>query len=87
MNVPDAISERWHDKLDYYMRLFYLIPQELTYNEKILLFNHSLKITFVRHPFVRLVSSYQDKVLEHDHKSWRSKILNKSSVEKVSNFI
>ena len=48
MNVPDAISDLWHGMLDYYMRLFYLLPQELTYKEKLLLLNNSLKITFVR---------------------------------------
>ena len=63
MNVPDAISERWHDKLDYYMRLFYLIPQELTYNEKMLLFNHSLKITFVRHPFGRYTHNTRESAV------------------------
>ena len=87
MNVPDAISDLWHGMLDYYMRLFYLIPQELTYKEKLLLLNNSLKITFVRHPFVRLVSTYQDKVLENNYNNWRPKILEKSSIEKASKLI
>ena len=87
MNVPDAISDLWHGMLDYYMRLLYLIPQELTYKEKMLLLNHSLKITFVRHPFVRLVSTYQDKVLEHNYMNWRPKILKKSSIAKVNKLI
>ena len=83
MNLPDAILDLWHGKFDYYMRLFHLLPQELTYKEKLLLLNNSLKITFVRHPFVRLVSSYQDKVVEHNHNNWRQKILKKSSIKKV----
>ena len=88
MSLPEAIFPNlWRYKLDLQMRRFYLLPKELTYEEKMLLLNHSLKITFVRHPFVRLVSTYQDKVLEHNYMNWRPKILEKSSIEKASKLI
>ena len=88
MSLPEAIFPNlWRYKLDLEMRRFYLLPQELPYEEKMLLLNHSLKITFVRHPFVRLVSTYQDKVLENNYNNWRPKILEKSSIEKASKLI
>ena len=88
MSLPEAIFPNlWRYKLDLQMRKFYLLPKKLTYEEKMLLLNHSLKITFVRHPFVRLVSTYQDKVLENNYNNWRPKILEKSSIEKASKLI
>ena len=88
MSLPEAIFPNlWRYKLDLQMRKFYLLPKKLTYEEKMLLLNHSLKITFVRHPFVRLVSTYQDKVLENNYMNWRPKILEKSSIEKASKLI
>ena len=56
------------------MRKFFTLPNSLTYEQKLLFLNDSLRITFVRHPFVRLVSCYQDKVVDDDYFSWREKI-------------
>ena len=47
--------------------------------KKMLLLNHSLKITFFLHPFLRLMSSYQDKVLQHNYNNWRPEILKRHS--------
>ena len=59
------------------MREFFNLPESFTYKLKVLFLNDSLRITFVRHPFVRLVSTYQDKVVDHDYKNWREKIFAK----------
>ena len=45
--------------------------------------NDSLKVTFVRHPFVRLVSAFQDKVIDVEYREWRNKSLKFPSETKV----
>ena len=55
------------------MKKMYNLPHSLAYNEKMALLNDSMKVTFVRHPFVRLVSAYQDKIVDHPYKNWRQK--------------
>ena len=68
----------WKDKGPHViMRKFFNLPESLTYVQKLLFLNDSLRITFVRHPFVRLVSTYQDKVVDHDYSKWREKIFAK----------
>ena len=85
LNVPKSLSELWEGKLHDYMRWFFNFPKELTFKEKMLFLNQSLKITFVRHPFVRLVSTFQDKLIDHtDYKDWAQRILQKPSNEEVS---
>ena len=39
--------------------------------EKIKMINDYNSVTFVRHPFVRLVSTFKDKVIDHPYKHWR----------------
>ena len=34
--------------------------------------------TFVRHPFQRIVSTFQDKIVDHSYKDWRRRITNDS---------
>ena len=65
------------------MRYFFNFPKELTVEEKMLFLNQSLKITFVRHPFVRLVSTFQDKVIDTNYQNWRFALLKKPSYEEV----
>ena len=84
MNVPDAISKRWGTKYYEYMRYFFNLPKELLYEEKMLFLNQSLKITFVRHPFLRLVSTFQDNVIQSNYDNWRSEVLKKPSNREVN---
>ena len=84
MNVPDTISKRWGTKYQEYMRYFFNLPKELLYEEKMLFLNQSLKITFVRHPFLRLVSTFQDNVIQSNYDNWRSEVLKKPSNEEVN---
>ena len=81
--VPNVISKLWSEKLHKYMRYFFNFPKELTVEEKMLFLNQSLKITFVRHPFVRLVSTFQDKVIDTNYQNWRLALLKKPSYEEV----
>ena len=45
------------------MRALHNLPSRLTLREKRELFAHTFSFSFVRHPFVRLVSTYKSKVL------------------------
>ena len=45
------------------MGYFFKFPRELVKTERMAFLNQSFKITFVRHPFVRLVSTFQDKLI------------------------
>ena len=83
MNLPEELLEDWKGKFHLYIRSFYHLPEILTQREKKLFLNESMKITFVRHPFVRLVSTFQDKVLDHNHRNWREKLIEKPSNAKV----
>ena len=73
----------WKGQLHEKMRAFYNLPKELTYREKMLFLNDSLKVAFVRHPFVRLVSTYRDKLIDHRYRDWRTEMRKKPSNSKV----
>lgn len=57
------------------MTIMYKIPEEFTRPEKLQLLNSAFKVSFVRHPFVRLVSSYQDKAIHMNYSGWRQQCL------------
>ena len=49
-------------------------PTSLPGDEQRTLFSKLLSFTFVRHPFTRLVTAYQHKVLKNNYQGWRDKI-------------
>ena len=51
------------------------LPQSLTTPEKITIVNDFTSSAFVRHPFVRLVSAFIDKIVDNSYKNWR-KVVN-----------
>ena len=82
-NIPSGLEIEWRGDLHIKMREFYNLPNELTYREKMLFLNDSLKVAFVRHPFVRLVSTYRDKLIDHNYRHWRKEMVKKPSNSKV----
>ena len=47
--------------------------------------NYYTSVTFVRHPFVRLVSAFKDKIIDNDYHHWRSVVdYKKEQVKEVS---
>jgi hypothetical protein len=44
---------------------FTTLPTIISYQQKIKITNNLLKVTIVRHPFVRITSTYQDKVIDN----------------------
>jgi hypothetical protein len=51
------------------------LPKSLTTPEKITIVKDFTSSAFVRHPFVRLVSAFIDKVVDGDYKNWRKLIM------------
>ena len=86
-NIPSDLSIEWRGQYHKRMREFYNLPKELTYREKMLFLNDSLKVAFVRHPFVRLVSTYRDKLIDHDYRHWRKEMVKKPSNSKVGFYL
>ena len=72
--LPETLQEQWQDKpggfgrfrsLHYHVRKYYLLPNFLSDKEKREYLNSYKMVTYGRHPFVRLVSTYKDKVIDH----------------------
>ena len=63
--MPAEIKHEWYRKNHEKMRIMYNLPKDLRYREKMSFLSDSIKVSFVRHPFVRLVSTYQDKIVDH----------------------
>ena len=47
------------------------MPKTLTMSEKITIVNDFTSSAFVRHPFVRVVSAFIDKIVDNDYRNWR----------------
>ena len=47
------------------------MPKSLTMPEKIAIVNDFTSSAFVRHPFVRVVSAFIDKIIDNDYRNWR----------------
>ena len=47
------------------------MPKRLTMPEKITVVNDFTSSAFVRHPFVRVLSAFIDKIVDNDYKNWR----------------
>ena len=64
--LVDGIEKR--DRIKKYFKL----PKPMTLEDKYKTVNNFISATFVRHPFVRLVSAFKDKVIDHNYHGWRS---------------
>ena len=53
------------------IRKFYLLPKDIPLEDKIEYLKSYTTVTFVRHPFIRLVSSYKDKIINMHNHPWR----------------
>ena len=58
------------------------LPKSLTTPEKITIVNDFTSSAFVRHPFVRLVSAFIDKIVDNNYKNWR-KLVNYNKRYKI----
>ena len=51
------------------------LSDKFTLSEKRIIVNNFTSSAFVRHPFVRLVSAFIDKVVDNDYKNWRKLVM------------
>ena len=77
------MKKPYFGSLHYHMRKLYNLPRNVSYEKKVALLNDALKVTFVRHPFVRLVSTYQDKLIEQNFLNWRQLCLKFPSSQQI----
>ena len=75
---PNTLQEKWENDpgrqgnhLHNWIRDFYLLPKFLSNKDKGEYLKSYKMVTFGRHPFVRLVSTYKDKVIDGLHPSYR----------------
>ena len=75
---PNALQEKWENDpghqgnhLHNRIRDFYLLPKFLSDKEKREYLKSYKMVTFGRHPFVRLVSTYKDKLIDGLDHSYR----------------
>ena len=73
-NIPENLAETWKlqgKTLHKNMKLYFSLPEKFNEMEKMSFYESYTLVTFVRHPFVRLVSAYKDKIIDQSHKNWR----------------
>ncbi|XP_059078544.1 carbohydrate sulfotransferase 8-like [Tigriopus californicus] len=73
--VPKTILERLgQDELHLLMKHVYRLPKILDTLDQVAILSQTYSFTFVRHPMIRLASTYQDKVLDasdiKQYKGW-----------------
>ena len=84
--MPEKLHKKWepvwfiHAK----MRALYLLSKSLKFDERMQIVRYFDTFAFVRHPFVRLVSTFKDKILDKNYRHWRELVhFDKSNPLKV----
>ena len=54
------------------LRKYFTLPVNMEEKWKTDIINYYTSVTFVRHPFVRLVSAFKDKIIDNNYHFWRS---------------
>jgi hypothetical protein len=87
LNLPQEIQTKWLGKYHQLIPMLTNFSPRLNLQDKLTLLDSMTTVTFVRHPFVRLVSAFQDKVVDSNHRNWRRKVSQfPTSHEKQPNF-
>ena len=56
------------------MKYLYTLPEGFKTQEKLKIFNNFTMVTFVRHPFVRLVPTFKEKIMDKNFKDLRKMV-------------
>ena len=56
------------------MRVLYRLPTTFSVDEKMAFIQEFKTFLFVRHPFVRLVSTFRDKIIKSQYKNFRTRV-------------
>jgi hypothetical protein len=70
---------QWLTKMWLLVRNIYNMPSCLSRMEMMQIVNNSLTFTFVRHPFVRLVAVFNDRVVSSNFNGWQAEIQKRHS--------
>ena len=73
-NIPKTLESKWAIHAHGKMKNLYRFPHLLKKDEKMEFMQNFTTVTFARHPFVRLVSTFKDKIIDHDYNNWRSMV-------------
>jgi chondroitin 4-sulfotransferase 11 len=74
LRLPPEFLKNWDKKYHTVIPILTRLSPLLSLQDKWNLLNNMTKMTIVRHPFVRLVSAYQDKVIDHYYKDWADQV-------------
>ena len=67
------------------LRKYFTLPENMEEEWKTDIINYYTSVTFVRHPFVRLVSAFKDKIIDNNYHYWRFVVdYKKEQVQEVS---
>ena len=67
------------------LRKYFTLPVNMEEKWKTDIINYYTSVTFVRHPFVRLVSAFKDKIIDNNYHYWRFVVdYKKEQVQEVS---
>ena len=82
--MPQSLINQWYEgNIHVPMKKLYKIPEVFSRDERLAMLNGAFKVTFVRHPFVRLVSTFQDLVIREGY--WKPGMTKFPSSQKVIN--
>ena len=68
------------------MKALYRLPTTFSVDEKMAFIQEFKSFLFVRHPFVRLVSTFRDKIMKRNYMNWTSLVsYKKNTPERLGN--
>ena len=84
-NIPEELKEKMHKHAYGRMKALYHLPLEFPMIEKYAFIQNFKSFVFVRHPFIRLVSTFRDKIIQHQYKNFRTRVhyKNDAPIEKL----
>ena len=84
-NLPN-LTRFEHPKFEHVQKVvvkdIFRLPKSLKTAEKITIVNDFTSSAFVRHPFVRVVSAFIDKIVDENYRNWRN-LVNYNKLYKI----
>ena len=84
--LPEELKLLWTKHAHRKMKKLYVLPHNLRFSEKLEFIKEFKTFTFVRHPFIRLVSTFRDKIMKRNYMNWTSLVsYKKNTPERLGN--
>ena len=77
--LPEELKILWAHHAHRKMKKLYVLPHSLKFNEKLEFIKEFKTFTFVRHPFIRIVSTFRDKIINRNYLNWTSLVAYKKN--------